>query len=175
RNRRPDRRDQRPVRLILGPALDPFGEQFLLIGRELLLRHRRRHLLVSIVRENATDHLAVVGMARHNRLFVDGDLALIEPQVGLAGSAVRPMAREAVVEQNGTDVAVGLNGGGASRGGTQARARATRDRETSEDSPRDGRVHAVCLPFRWDLVNARGPCGIESRGPLWLANHRYSL
>ena len=51
RERRPRRWDERPVRLIFGPFLDPADEHFLLLCRKCLLRFRRRH-----------HHLGVIGI-----------------------------------------------------------------------------------------------------------------
>ena len=118
------------MRLVLGAALNPINEQLLLSVGEFLLRHRRRHLLVGIVREDSPDHFAGVGVAGHDRFLVDGRFALIEPQLGLARGTIGPMAREAVLEQNGADVAVVLDRGVGGVSGAQAEAGARYRGET---------------------------------------------
>ena len=57
-------------------------------------------------REDARDQLALVRLAGHDRPGLDGVVALVEPQVGLAGGAVRAVAGEAVLGQDRPDVAV---------------------------------------------------------------------
>ena len=47
--RRTHRRDERPVRLILGPGGDPALQQLFLLRRERLVRGRRRHQLFGVV------------------------------------------------------------------------------------------------------------------------------
>ena len=170
---RPNRRNQRPMGLVLGAVLDPIDEQFLLSVGEFLLGLRRRHLLVGIVREDSPDHFAGVGVAGHDRFLVDGRLALIEPQLGLPRRAIGPMAREAVLEQNGADVAVVLDRGvgGVATRGTPRQAHVTVARQVSVR-----RVKAEFMPcgcrlggvgFSGKAVRRR-----EHAGPLRLANHR---
>ena len=94
------------MRLVLGPFGDPALEHFLLLGRELLVRRRRRHQLFGIVGTDARDQLAFLRLARHDGAAFDRRLAPIEPQVGLAGGAIRPVAGKAVFGQDRPNVAV---------------------------------------------------------------------
>ena len=108
RRRRPRRRNQRPVRLILGPFGDPLLERLLLRGGQLLLRRRRRHHRIGIGRKDPRDDGAFAGLARHDRVVFDGDFALVEPQIGLSRGAIRPVTGKAVLGQDRPDVAVVL-------------------------------------------------------------------
>ena len=49
------------------------------------------------------------GLPGTMRLMLDGGLAAIEPQIGLARGAVRPMAAETILGQDRPDVAIELN------------------------------------------------------------------
>ena len=100
------RRHVSPVRLILSPLSDPALEQILLRTRELLVRVRRRHQVVGVFGEDAFDQLALVGLAGNEGLLRDGVLAHIEAELGLALLLVGAVAEEAVVREDGSDVAV---------------------------------------------------------------------
>ena len=66
------------------------------------------------------------------------------------------MARKAVVEQNGSDVAVVLDYGIGGMDGLQPNAGARCEHEVDNRSSREGRVHAVWLPFRWGGILRKG-------------------
>ena len=86
----PLRRDERPVRLILGPGGDPALEHFLLRGGELLVRGRRRHHRSWVGRRRSARPARSSGLARHDGPHLDGGLAAVEPQVGLAAALSGP-------------------------------------------------------------------------------------
>ena len=69
--------------LILSPFFDPAHQHLLLGVRQRLLRFRRRHPLRFVLRQNPSDHLAAVGVARLDRPHLHGDLTLVQPQVSL--------------------------------------------------------------------------------------------
>ena len=95
--RRPHRRNQRPVRLILGPGGDPARETFLLRPRSAFSSSIGGGIASSESLERMRRQLAFVRLAGHDGAGFDRLLAAIEPQVGLAGGAVRPVAGEAVL------------------------------------------------------------------------------
>ena len=102
----PNGRDERPQRLVLGPGRDPGLEPLLLGRRELLVDRRRRHDFVFVRGEDAADHLAFVRLARRDGARLDGHLPPVEPQIGLARGAVRPVAGKAVLGQDRPHVAI---------------------------------------------------------------------
>src|SRR5262249_31792028 len=114
RQRRTFRRNERPVGLIFGALLDPALEQFLLGGGELLVAGGRRHHVPRPRRQDAADEgtRQVAGddgtAARLGRL--QRLLANVEAQTGLALFRVGTMTLEAVIREDGPDVAVVLDG-----------------------------------------------------------------
>src|SRR5205814_1249010 len=77
----------------------------------------------------------------------NGHLALIQTQFGLPRGAVRPMAREAVVEQNGTHIAVVLRRDTGCVGGDRDSTRAYKYREAGESRSRRDDARHVWLPI----------------------------
>ncbi len=98
--------DQRPVRLIRGAGLDPFLQEIFLPGRQRLVQRGRRHELLGVRGIDAREELATLKIAGRDGPELDGGLAAIEPQVGLAGRAVGPVASETVLRQDRPDVAI---------------------------------------------------------------------
>ena len=108
--RGPRRRDERPVRLVLGPFGDPLLEQspsaaavsfFFVAGGGITSSG-------SSERIRAISSLSS-GLPGTIAPHLDGRLALVEPQVGLARGAVGAVAGEAVLGQDRADVAVVLD------------------------------------------------------------------
>ena len=132
RQRRLLRGDERPVRLPRRALLDPATHERDLGGLKLLVGFGRRHDLILVGGEHALEEGALVGLALDDgrrlflALFVDAGGEEtgfgVETQAGLAGAGVRAVAMEAVVRQEGADVAielhlfVGREGGGDEEG-----------------------------------------------------------
>src|ERR1051325_7954403 len=67
RDRRPARRDQRPMRFVLGAfGYPPFEDVFLVIRQRVLVL-RRGHLLIGVGREDPSARFAVIGPAGDDR------------------------------------------------------------------------------------------------------------
>jgi hypothetical protein len=112
-----DQRGVGPVRLVGRALADPFGEQRFLGFAERFLELRRRHEVVLILGVQAFEQQAGLGIAGHDGLGLDGRLAHIEAEVGFTMVFVGAVAGEAVVAENGTDVAVVAQLGRRSEGG----------------------------------------------------------
>ena len=67
RNRDLPRGDERPMRFIRGPVADPLIQDVNLFCGQRFVMLRRRHPLGGIVRRHATDDLALVRLAGHDR------------------------------------------------------------------------------------------------------------
>ena len=115
RHCRAGRRNERPVRLILGALGDPADQQLLLGRLHHLVRLRRRHQFARLGREHAFDRQAFLRVARGDCPRLDRSVPLVQTQVGLAGGTVGTMAGEAVFGEDRTDIAVELQFLGASR------------------------------------------------------------
>jgi len=63
-------------------------------------------VLFRVVGRDAIDQFARLGIARHDGLLGDGDLALAQPEFGFALAGVGAVASEAVIGEDGPDVAV---------------------------------------------------------------------
>jgi len=100
------------VVLVLRALGNPAAEDFFLRGSERRTRLRRRHVLFRVVGRDAIDQFARLGIARHDGLLGDGDLALVEAELGFALAGVRAVAGEAVIGEDGADVAVEFDAGG---------------------------------------------------------------
>jgi hypothetical protein len=110
-----------PVLLVGGTLLDPFFQDGLLTLGELLVRVRRRHEVVFVIGEDAGDEFAVAYFAGNEGFGLYGLVAEVEAEIGLAMLRVVAVAVEAVVAQNGPDIAVKLDLGRNGRfGGVQA-------------------------------------------------------
>jgi hypothetical protein len=111
RQRGPGRREEGPVPLVLRARRDPLAQHLHLRGRHRLLRLRRRHQVVGVVRHQPGEQLAGLGPAGHERRFAglaaaQRGRAVVEPQVGLARLVVLAVAGEAVLGEDGPHVAV---------------------------------------------------------------------
>ena len=146
--------DERPVRLVLGPLGDPAPEQSPSARRSASCassaaasaRSGRRSKIRSISSLSS-------GLPGTIASGLDGRLALVEPQVGLAGGAVRPVAGEAVLGQDRPDVAVVLDVGGGK--GIPRRERAVvRCGRASYDGPRrcGGRKRGLSATLSADVT-----------------------
>ena len=102
----PLRGNERPVRLILGPVGDPALEHVFLRWVSFLVVAGGGIELLGILGVDPGDQLARFGVAGRDGAGLDGRLAAVEPQIGLAGGAVGPVAGEAVLGQDRPDVAV---------------------------------------------------------------------
>jgi hypothetical protein len=103
---RPLGRQERPMRLVLGPLGDPPLEEVFLLGRERLLQARGRHHLVSILGKDPVEHDARIGVSRNDRAALDGVVPLVEAEIGLAAGAVGAVAGETVLHEDRADVPV---------------------------------------------------------------------
>ncbi len=116
-------------RRLEGPVLPPFGalgdpaseDVDLLRLQARLVRLRRRHHLVGVLTEDACDEVAAPRVARHDRAHAvvlrRGAFEGVETEVGLAVRLVRAVAGEAVLGEDGEDVAAEAHGLGAAREG----------------------------------------------------------
>ena len=105
-----------PVRVIVGPVFDPANEQFLLVLAERLVGTGSRHDLVWIVAENTQDQLAVLWVAGHDRVGVDGILTDVETKVAFAVFLVGTVAIVASIRKNGADIAIEVDVVGSETG-----------------------------------------------------------
>jgi len=107
------------VRLPRRALFDPAAHERDLVGQELLMGFRRRHDLILILGEHALEEGALVGLALDDgrRFFLAALVGArreearfgVEAEAGLAGAGVRSVAVEAVVGEQGSDVAVELH------------------------------------------------------------------
>ena len=125
------RRDERPVRLVLGAVVDPLPQDRDLLRRERLVRRLGRHPLVGIARRNPADELAALRVPRHDRELAlrlgqlrRRDLGDVEPQLRLARGRVRAVALEAVLREDRPNVPVVVDLVGAQSRRDPASARA---------------------------------------------------
>jgi hypothetical protein len=136
-NRRSLRRDESPVVPVFRSALDPAAQQVDLRRVQRLPRLRRGHEIVGIGSRDPLQQLAVPGLPRH-----DGRgsrlggrhrrIPVIEPQPALALFVVRPVAGEALVREDRTNVAVEIETGvegGRGRKGAEESAQDRHERE----------------------------------------------
>ena len=106
----PMRRQEGPVVLVLGALLEPGLHLRLVVRRELEVRLRRRHDVVLVVAGDARPDFALLDVARHDRdaglVFLEGVRGQVQAQLRLAGLLIRAVAGEAVLREDGADVAV---------------------------------------------------------------------
>src|SRR5262249_21190798 len=106
----PDRGKVGPVALVLCALLDPAAENSDLLSGEFLACVRGRHAVVGIGSGDALDQLApgrLAGADGGTAVAVpESALASIEAQAGLAGLLIGAVTLEAVLRQNGADIAV---------------------------------------------------------------------
>ena len=135
----PDRRHERPVRLVRGPLRDPPLQGFdLLVGQSADLRLGRRHDGVGIVRHDAGQQFADGRVLRNDRSpatveFGRSLLERVEPKASLPGAAVGTVARKAVFREDRPDVAVerdSLRSRGMGIGGTYDQAHGESERSS---------------------------------------------
>ena len=101
-----DRRHVSPVLLVLCALSNPLSKQLLLLRRECLMRLGRGHEIIRVSGKNALDQFALVRFSRDNRQLGNRLFAHVEAEFALALVLVRPMAKETVVGENGTDIAI---------------------------------------------------------------------
>ena len=120
RRHRPLGRDERPVRLPLGPLIDPQGE-----GLDLGLVERLAaagHPDAGVVGRHPVHEQAGRGVSGDDRgaaeaaAIVERALGHVEPQAGLARPLVRPVAREAVLREQRPHLAGEVDGALGRRG-----------------------------------------------------------
>ena len=104
-------RHEGPVQAVIGARGDPALEELPVLLAERVLRVRRRHDLLFVLREDALDQLALFGVSENNGgpaglSSALRRLALIESQTGLACLLVRAVALETVLRQNGPNPGV---------------------------------------------------------------------
>ena len=153
RQRRPLRRDIRPVRLVGGARCDPAFQDFHLLRRQSFARIGRRHHEVGIVGGDPLHDLTLVRIARHDRGMAAqigrSPCERIEPQAFVAAAVPRlrvwTVAPHAAVRQDPLDVA------GERRGRIGGRQGACRDESGQCDrdaqQQREGAAH-VRMAFR---------------------------
>ena len=107
--------DFRPGEFLVGPVffvfrafLDPLLERFLLFLGKTISRIERGHVVVFVVGEDAVDQFAVIGFTRDDGggLAVGGALEGVEAKVGFPLFLVEAVAEEAILREDGTNIAV---------------------------------------------------------------------
>jgi hypothetical protein len=63
-------RNERPMRFVLRPFNNPLAQSLLLRIRQTQMRSRRRHHIIGIGCENATDENTLLRLVRNNRVFL---------------------------------------------------------------------------------------------------------
>ena len=144
RQRRPRGRDERPVRLILGAGGDPAPERSPSGGGQLLVASSAAaSACCGSSLKMRLDQLRCRPACRERwRRPSMASSRTVEPQVGLAGGAVGPVAGEAVLGQDRPDVAVvlrprGLNGRNDHK-----------DTKNTEETKSIAGVRFMMVPFR---------------------------
>ena len=150
------RRDglERPVLPPRGALLDPAGQHVDLPGRQGLAgRRRRRHPQAFVGVGDALVQQAGPGVAGHDggapRARPERPLPRVEPQPRLTGALVGPVARKAVVGQDGAHVALEVDGGrrrtlrGQAGGEGRQRRRAGRRQDSAPQNGADSRRDAL--------------------------------
>ena len=98
------------MRLILRAFVDPLLQDGDFGWSQIAeLRLGRWHVIVGIGGEDALDHLAHLRLAGQKGFRLDGGVAHIQAQVGLALFGIRPVAEEALVREDGTYIAIELH------------------------------------------------------------------
>ena len=113
RQLRSSRRDERPVRLVLGPFVDPTLERRDLFRRNFLTGRRRRHLEICIVSRQPSDDFTLGPLTGNDadlaRFKLRGrSIALIESQSSLPLFFIGAVTLEAIVGQDRSDIAAEL-------------------------------------------------------------------
>ncbi len=132
-----------PVFLVNCAFLDPATEERALGVVEGLVGIRRRHDVVGIGGGDAAPEftgIGVTGFEGDTTILAgsEGAFGGIESQTGLAMFGVEAVAGEAMVGEDGSDVAVELERGGGEAGGAQGETGDGRDQEMEE---RAGETH----------------------------------
>ncbi len=101
---------KRPVTAPSSSIINPFLQKLLLLGRQLPLRSGRRHHFIWILRENPPHQLALTALPRQNStlpiLHRLRTPLQIQPQVGFPRLFIGAVTLEAVVGEEGENVAV---------------------------------------------------------------------
>jgi len=137
------------VALVLRTLGDPAPEGLDLLGGEVLVRLRRRHAVLLVGGDQPGDELAVIRLTRDDdgvaAAIQRGVRGVVEPQPPLAVVRVLPVAVEAVLRQDRTDVAVelqlrrrrrGEGGGGSAKTHAQASSRAASEGKAASEKAR---------------------------------------
>ena len=95
-----------PMRLVFRAGGDPPFQQIFLRSGQHLVRFGRRHDFVGISREDMLHELAGLGLAGNDGFPLEGDIAIIEAQLGFALIFVVPMADETVFGEDRPDVPI---------------------------------------------------------------------
>ena len=127
--------DESPVRLIFGAFRDPAFQDLLLRPGQAVVGLGRRHLLFRVVAENPANEFAGLGLARLERADREGNVALIQSQLGLALILIRAVAPKTILRKNRPDLAVEAQPfRGAARGRPAAES-GERDQQAGQRSP----------------------------------------
>src|SRR5260221_11549658 len=141
------------MRLVLCALLDPLAQGGDLFGPEGLACLRRRHALLRILRLDALDQWAAVGLAWNDGrteflMRRVGEFRVIEAQSRLARAGTRAMAAVAVLRQDRLNRLVeGEPGRGPARAAAeQQRHHAQRREQQRSGGASDPRIHPCTLP-----------------------------
>ena len=113
-----DDRNESPVGLVRCPLSDPFCDQIALLLGDRLACFWRRHDRIWVVRDDAFEDRACLWVSRKDGVCIEGCLAIVESQVGLARVGIRTMASEAGIREDGANISIEFDGrwGFAGRG-----------------------------------------------------------
>jgi len=111
------------MRLILRAGSNPAFEQVFLFLRQDFVCLGRRHQVIRVRCGDPVNQRTCLRLARNDCLLLQGRLADVQPQVGLAGLGIRAVTLKTVLRQNRLNVAVEFDraGLGKSAGDGQTR------------------------------------------------------
>ena len=156
---------ERPVPLVIRALRDPAPQQFLLRGREMLVRFWRRHHLIAVGRFDPRHQFALPRLAGHDgrvarlRRF-QCLLAHIQPQLRLALLRIRPMTRKTIVRKNRQDIAIERDLHRNRRFGCASHGGGERNQNGQGESRTQGHEVRIIV----DACCGVGPAGASSSG-----------
>ena len=96
--------------LVLGTLPDPLFEGLALGLGDRFTGLGWRHHCIGVVRDDAFEEGASLGVGGVDGTRGDRVISIIEPQVGLSGVFIGPMASEASIREDGSYIAIEVDG-----------------------------------------------------------------
>ena len=144
-------RNVSPVGLVGCPLSDPLCDQVALFLGDRLACFGRRHDRIWVVRDDAFEDRACLWVSRKDGVCIEGCLAIVESQVGLARVGIRTMASEAGIREDGANISIEFDGRWGFEGrGWQDRCQC--DRQEREESKELGAARIGRVRENHDLV-----------------------